>query len=310
MIKLKKIHLSKLLEITYFCFLIFISALALVNLSSRVPHNKSFQIFSVVSGSMRPTIPVGGAIVVTKVPDYYVNDIISFRHANKIITHRVIYAGKYYLTKGDANNVIDNFQITKSQIIGKVSFSVPYVGYIQESSKTFWGLIGFIYFPALLIIIVESKLIIKEFDKFKAGGINFRPFAVVVIGIFVAVDSTYAFYSTKQLAFSGQISTIIATPSPTPVSTVIPTSESSPTPQPSVPPTSTGIPSPTVRPSSTANSANGTIIINQSNTSTQTTTVNNNVNSGNNSGQSINTSRSSATTTINNNSNTNSVIIH
>jgi signal peptidase len=312
---IKKISISKLLEITYFCFLIFIAILAVVNLSSRIPSKKSFQILSVVSGSMKPQISVGSAIVVNKATDYFVNDIISFKQENKIITHRIIYAGKYYLTKGDANNVIDKFEINKSQILGKVVFIIPVVGYIQESSKTIWGLIGFIYFPALLIIIVESRLIIKEFGKLRSGRINIRPLAIVIFGIFLAVDNTYAFYSTKQLAFNAQINTVATSPSPTPTSTA------SPTASPSTSPTATPLTSPLPTPIGNTGNGSGssnTVIINnssnttvtQTNTSTQTNTVTNNTNTGNNSGQNINTATSSATTTSNNQSNTNNVVIH
>ncbi len=289
---INKVYISKALEIIYFFFLIGIALLAIVNLLAKNPSGKSIHIFSVVSGSMRPEIPVGSAVFITRAQNYYINDIISFRYQNKIITHRLVYAGRYFLTKGDANNVIDQFQIDKSQIIGKVFFNIPYIGYLQESSKSLFGLITFIYIPALIIIVVESSQIIKQCKCFEAKKINIRALTIILIGLFVAFDQTLAFYSTKQLAFNSKITVPLLSPSPTV------TPAMSPTP----------LPSTTLSPSQTPTPR--TIEVNQSNISTQINNVTNNVNTGNNTGGVINTTTSSATTTINNQSGYNSGIIH
>lgn len=272
----KKIYLSKILEVAYLLFLICISVLAIMNLYSRSSSKKSVQILSVVSGSMSPSIDVGSAIVIKKEENYYVNDIISYRNQNKIITHRVIYSGKYYLTKGDANNIIDAIQIDKSQILGKVAFNIPWVGYIQESSKTLSGLIGFIYIPTLLIIVIESRQIVREFKKLEVRKLNVRPLIVLFIGAFFFIDQTYAYYSSKQLAFSGQITTVQTTPQPTasPIST--PAATFSPTPIPSCP---------AIGNCNNGNGSTNTVIINNSSTtivnqsnssSSQTIVINNN----------------------------------
>ena len=60
--------------------------------------------------------------------------VIAYNYNQKIVVHRLIKMidvdGKtIYYTKGDANNDIDNYKITKDMIIGIVNFKIPYIGY-------------------------------------------------------------------------------------------------------------------------------------------------------------------------------------
>lgn len=98
------------------------------------------QIYTVVSGSMEPAIPVGSLVYVEGMEpeDVAVNDVIAFyggRDANAIITHRVVenrvIMGEF-ITKGDANQTNDMNPVNYNEFIGKVEWSVPEVGVIAQ----------------------------------------------------------------------------------------------------------------------------------------------------------------------------------
>ena len=72
-----------------------------------------------------------------------------------------------YITKGDANNAPDQEEITKREIIGKVLFSVPYLGYAVDFAKKPLGFSLIIIIPASIIIFDEIKKIFGEIKKKK-----------------------------------------------------------------------------------------------------------------------------------------------
>ena len=79
-----------------------------------------YTFFEVVSGSMSPRIEKLDIILVKLDTEYNVNDIISYKSDNAIITHRIVEKkGDTYVTRGDANNTADK-PISKDMIIGKV----------------------------------------------------------------------------------------------------------------------------------------------------------------------------------------------
>ncbi len=123
-----------------------------------------FKLLEVLSGSMEPKIHTGSIVFVKPADSYQKGDIITFTDgkASSSVTHRVYDIknkdGKeIFITKGDANNGPDSTETLKSQIIGKTYFSIPYVGYIINYTKTQQGLIILIIIPT--VIIVYSELI-------------------------------------------------------------------------------------------------------------------------------------------------------
>lgn len=92
------------------------------------------QFFTVISGSMEPTIATGSVVLVNKMQTVFeTNDMITFLVGDQPVTHRVIAVedtptGRYYTTQGDANNAIDPGQRTADQIVGKVMFAIPWIG--------------------------------------------------------------------------------------------------------------------------------------------------------------------------------------
>jgi signal peptidase I len=94
---------------------------------------------AVYSGSMVPTIRVGGLAVdrVVAARDVRVGDVITFEDPyvhGRLVTHRVIRIfhtshGLAYRTKGDANRARDPWTVELPGRVGRMSFSVPYAGY-------------------------------------------------------------------------------------------------------------------------------------------------------------------------------------
>ncbi len=101
---------------------------------------------AVYSGSMVPTVRVGGLAVDRVVPARVVRvgDVITFQDPyvhGRLVTHRVIRIfhtshGLAYRTKGDANTVRDPWTISLPDRVGRMSFSVPYAGYVLWYAHT------------------------------------------------------------------------------------------------------------------------------------------------------------------------------
>ena len=67
--------------------------------------------------------------------------------------------------KGDANNAPDSRQLAQREIIGRVLFSIPYVGYGVETARTPYGFLALIIVPALIVIVDEVRKIWGELKK-------------------------------------------------------------------------------------------------------------------------------------------------
>ena len=99
-----------------------------------------FKPVEVYSGSMVPTLGVGSVAFDRPVAGRSVRagDVITFQDPytkGRLVTHRVIRIfhtkhGLAYHTKGDANTTRDPWTIALPNRVGRVSFSVPYVGYV------------------------------------------------------------------------------------------------------------------------------------------------------------------------------------
>lgn len=97
-----------------------------------------FEFYIINSGSMEPNIKVGSVVIVEKQTKYHLNDIVTYKLDDLIITHRLVNVeNNNWLTKGDANNSIDPWQIQENQIKGKVIFHIPYLGYLLALIKKY-----------------------------------------------------------------------------------------------------------------------------------------------------------------------------
>ena len=139
--------------------------------------------FIVMSGSMETTINIGDLVIVKKVnsSSIHAGDIIAFKNGNIVISHRVKEIindfGTYkFKTKGDNNNVADDFIVNSDAIEGIFVNKIPGLGSILLFLGKPIGLLMVI----LVIIVVSTALyfvkfgystkdaeLMREFQEFK-----------------------------------------------------------------------------------------------------------------------------------------------
>jgi len=139
-----------------------LGALVLFLLTSLLP-SAPHKILMVTSGSMAPAIRQGGIIVILRMAEYKIGDVITFfekeNHQRKI-THRIFNKDEnLYTTRGDANPSSDLKKIRQDQILGKVVLAVPYLGYIFNLTRTPIGIIILLSIPCLVVIFSEVRKI-------------------------------------------------------------------------------------------------------------------------------------------------------
>lgn len=108
----------------------------LLCLTLSLPPILGYPMYSVVSGSMVPAIPVGSLIIAGKCPaeEIVEGDIIVFSQngdRENVITHRVVSNQKIariFVTKGDANLTKDMNPVTYDRYIGQVMMIIPGIG--------------------------------------------------------------------------------------------------------------------------------------------------------------------------------------
>jgi signal peptidase I len=126
--------------VSWFALLAVLSILALTIV---VPRLTGSTPYTVLTGSMRPTYPPGTLIVVKpQDPETLgVGDAITFQKESgdpEVVTHRIIESRqsskgvRTFVTQGDANPSRDKNPVVVEQIRGKVWYSVPYLGYVNN----------------------------------------------------------------------------------------------------------------------------------------------------------------------------------
>lgn len=116
---------------TGFTILVLLAAVAFMG-----PKAIGLNPYIVESGSMEPLIPTGGiAYINTKDTDVSVGDVVTYRieglDKEKLVTHRIIREEDgEFIMQGDANDSEDQNPVSKEQIIGTYSYSIPKLGFI------------------------------------------------------------------------------------------------------------------------------------------------------------------------------------
>ena len=100
---------------------------------------------------MSPVFNRGDGIIyenIKYIDNVEVGDILVFHNSGRIITHRVLGIvdspnGRIYKTKGDNNNVKDDFYVKEIDSIGVVKYVIKYVGFptvwFSENIKRIMG---------------------------------------------------------------------------------------------------------------------------------------------------------------------------
>ena len=161
----------------YLGFALCLALLGLL-LAVAVPKFFGYDSFVIYSGSMEPTVKTGSLLVVKPVAaeNLQVGDVIVFRspgnHAT--ITHRI--AGireengqRIFTTKGDASSNPDPREVRLQGQVGKMAYTIPYLGYLVDFIKTKEGALIFLVAPALGLGLMHLW---KERKKRQAGPVG------------------------------------------------------------------------------------------------------------------------------------------
>lgn len=131
-----------------------------------------FRFLAVTTGSMKEVYDVGTLVVVNKVsPDEIeTGDIISYvtDDALTIVTHRVIAVdseNRCFYTKGDSNNVADSRPVVFENLIGKVRFGIPVLGYLVIFAKSKAGRIILRGIVILIVFFVIQQWLYHRMQK-------------------------------------------------------------------------------------------------------------------------------------------------
>jgi len=162
-------------KVIYYIFTVFIAVIAILLIVSVFPITGNYKLMIVQSGSMAPAIKMGSVVVAKPAEDYQIGDVITFGPYSRTkapTTHRIydikVQGGEpVYITKGDANNAPDQREITKREIVGKVLFDIPYLGFAVDFAKKPLGFSLIIIVPAVIIIYDEVRKIYGEIKKKK-----------------------------------------------------------------------------------------------------------------------------------------------
>lgn len=136
------------------------------------PKVLGYQAYTVISGSMEPSIPVGSLVYVKGVEPEVVesNDVIAFyggHDADAIVTHRVVenqVDERTFVTKGDANATKDMNPVSYIQFIGRVELSVPHMGIMAQFLT---GLNGKIAAGCLIALALVLHMLASVIEKNK-----------------------------------------------------------------------------------------------------------------------------------------------
>ncbi|WP_428909043.1 signal peptidase I [Niallia sp. Krafla_26] len=155
-------------RIVYTLFIGFLFISFYLTFSSKLtgvtPQIAGYQLITILSGSMEPTIKPGSLILIKVIDDPHrlkVNDIITFhspRNHNELITHRIVEIDKqnseiYFTTKGDSNKTIDTKTVEGMNVYAKYqNIHIPFAGYLLHFSKSKIGFILFFLIPVITLI--------------------------------------------------------------------------------------------------------------------------------------------------------------
>jgi len=129
--------------------------------------------FVVGGGSMEPTIPLGSVVVdaPVKAADLAVGDVVSIKvgPAQAVFTHRITRlvtrdGALWIQTQGDANDTEDPSIVPAATVLGRVSVTIPGLGYVVQLMATMAG-VAFLLSLGMLTLLGAWLLEILEEDQ-------------------------------------------------------------------------------------------------------------------------------------------------
>ncbi len=146
---------------------VFVLLIVVMTKPGKTPNIAGYMALRVTTGSMAPTYEVDSLIVVKSVAPSSIQegDVISFYSSDPALsgavnTHRVVSiesdGDNYrYVTKGDANNVVDRYDVDSRDLLGKVVWSSLFLGKLVRLVSNPLIFVPIILVPLAIILIVN-----------------------------------------------------------------------------------------------------------------------------------------------------------
>lgn len=159
--------------VAFFVCVVILSVISMIQSRrnpGQLPSVLGFRAMSVLTGSMRPVLQPGDMIIVkeTRAENIKENDIITYRKGPEtLVTHRVVEVVDrdgtlMFRTRGDANNVEDDFLVPSGSVIGSLVLRIPYGGYVSRFVRSPVGFAIFIIIPLILLLGGEIRNISRK----------------------------------------------------------------------------------------------------------------------------------------------------
>lgn len=134
------------------------------------PHSGRYRTLTVLTGSMRPTLPLGSVAVVvpTPVQQIAVGDVITYAipvEDHRVVTHRVVEVIEpgVIRTKGDANTAADPWVAElKGSTAWKLRGSVPGAGYAIQALREPGLRIASVLVSTLVMVAIGMRRIWRQ----------------------------------------------------------------------------------------------------------------------------------------------------
>ena len=143
-----------LIKIKNFMFSI-LYVLVIIYLLIFIPSFWGHKPLVVISGSMEPTLQVGGLLYYHEenLDNFKKDDILVYKFRNHIISHRVVEKlDDGFITKGDANKSYDSDIIDNSRVLGKgTNWCISYLGLYADFIYTH----KYLLFISIAILLVD-----------------------------------------------------------------------------------------------------------------------------------------------------------
>jgi len=156
-----------------------------------IPKVFGVQAFSVISGSMEPTISVGSIVYVRNVEfeELSQGDVIAFESGASVVTHRIVEINtedKLITTKGDANNTEDFNPVSYTNVIGRMIAHFPIYGTIVAWLTDTVGKM-----VAVVVLVIGAVLSYLGEDKKEKteSGRTINPKIILATGLLIVFSS-------------------------------------------------------------------------------------------------------------------------
>ena len=161
----------RLLDIVGYLALAFCLALLGSLLTVAATNLLGYQSYVIYSGSMEPAVKVGSLLLTrpADVEDLRVGDVITYRSPGNhtTLTHRIVSirqedGERAFTTKGDASLDPDPREVILRGQVSKMTFDIPYLGYVVDFAKSIQGVVLLLVVPAAGLLLMHTRKIWKE----------------------------------------------------------------------------------------------------------------------------------------------------